>query len=181
MAEETPLEVGVFYRHASKRLHWFPVVASVSWFGTLTLLLGRWLWLGRPRYPGQANPTIPFISDIAAFQFKPVFIVGCTLTAVCFVGTVYAVHHVRYAPGFYGLVDDAPWRKTMSGIAMVFGLVAGTCLLLLSVFDTFEEHEKHLWLLAGTFGGLAVSSLATEAVWWDETWKAARFPGLRKW
>jgi hypothetical protein len=169
------------YRHTHKRLHYFPIIASASWFLTLTALLLRWLSLGRPRYPGQVNPWVPFISDIAAFQFKPIFILGCSLTAVCFVGTVWSVHHVRYSSTFYGLVDDAVWRKTMSGIAMVTGLVAGTCLFLLSVFDTFESHEKHRYLLVGTFGGLAVSSFTTEIVWWDETWKAARFPGLRRW
>lgn len=174
-------QIASFYAHSHKRLHYFPIIASISWFSTLTTLLLRWVSLGCPRYPGQANPDIPFISDIAAFQFKPVFIIGCTLTAVCFVGTVYSVHHVRYSPSFYGLADDATWRKTLSGIAMFSGLVAGTCLLLLSIFDTFEEHEKHLWLLVGTFGGLAISSLTTEIVWWDETYKAARFPGLRKW
>lgn len=170
-----------FYRHTHKRLHYFPIIASVSWFATLTILLIRWLSLGQPRYPGQENPYIPFISDIAAFAFKPVFVIGCTITAVCFVGTVYSVHHVRYSTTFYGLTDDARWRKFLSGVAMITGLMAGTCLLLLSVFDTFEEHEKHRYLLVGTFGGLGISSLATEIVWWDETWKAARFPGLRKW
>lgn len=170
-----------FYRHTRKRLHYFPIIASAAWFLTLTILLLRWISLGRPRYPGQENPLIPFISDIAAFRFKPIFVIGCALTAVCFVGTVYSVHHVRYSPGFYGLSDDAVWRKTLSGIAMVTGVVAGTCLLLLSIFDTFQKHEEHRYLLVGTFGGLAISSLCTEIVWWDETWKAARFPGLRKW
>lgn len=170
-----------FYFHTHNKLHYFPIIASVTWFSTLTILLIRWLAVGRPRYPGQVNPDIPFISDIAAFTFKPVFIIGCTITAVCFVGTVYSVHHVRYSSSFYGLVDDALWRKTLSGVAMFSGLVAGSCLLLLSIFDTFEEHEKHLWLLVGTFGGLAISSITTEIVWWDETYKAARFPGLRKW
>lgn len=175
------MEMRHLYRHTHKRLHYFPIVASLAWFSTLTLLMARWLALGRPRYPGQANPFIPFISDIAAFAFKPVFVAGCATTSVCFVGTVWSVHHVRYSPAFYGLVRDAAWRKLLSAVAMVTGLVAGACLLLLSVFDTFEEHEKHRYLLLGTFGGLALSSLATEVVWWDETWKAARFPGLRKW
>ena len=169
------------YLHTHKRLHYFPIIASISWFSTLTILLVRWLSLGQPQYPGQVNPYIPFISDIAAQQFKPVFIIGCSLTAVCFVGTVYSVHHVRYSASFYGLTDDATWRKTLSGIAMFSGLVAGSCLFLLSIFDTLEEHEKHRWLLVGTFGGLGLSSITTEIVWWDETYKAARFPGLRKW
>ncbi|KAI6778688.1 uncharacterized protein J7T54_007629 [Emericellopsis cladophorae] len=167
--------------HTHRRLHIFPLLASISWFSTLTILFARWISLGRPRYPGQVNPDVPFVSDIAAFAFKPIFIIGCTLTSIGFVGTVWSVHHVRYSVHFYGLTDDKAWRKVLSGMAMVSGLVAGGCLLLLSVFDTFEEHEKHRWLLVGTFGGLALSSLATEAVWWDETYKAARFPGLRKW
>lgn len=170
-----------FYAKAQLRLHYFPIIAGATWFSTLTLLLLRWLSIGRPRYPGQANPYVPFISDIGAFQFKPVFVVGCTITSVCFVGTVFCVHHVRYSPNFYALVDDARWRRVLSGVAMVTGLAAGACLFLLSVFDTLEEHEKHRYLLVGTFGGLALSSLATEIVWWDETWKPARFPGLRKW
>lgn len=175
------VKIQTFYRHTHKRLHYFPLIASITWFSTLTILLLRWLSLGRPRYPGQVNPNVPFISDIGAFQFKPVFVIGCTVTAVCFVGTVYSVHHVRYSARFYGLTNDAVWRKAVSGVAMVTGLVAGACLFLLSIFDTFEEHEKHKYLLVGTFGGLAVSSFATEIVWWDETWKAARFPGLRRW
>lgn len=175
------VQIRSVYIHTHKRLHWFPIIASIAWFSTLTILLLRWVALGRPRYPGQANPYVPFISDIAAFAFKPIFIIGCALTAVCFFGTVYSVHHVRYSPSFYGLSDDAIWRKVLSGIAMVSGFIAAVCLLLLSVFDTFEEHEKHRYLLVGTFGGLGISSFTTEVVWWDETYKAARFPGLRKW
>lgn len=169
------------YRVGRKRLHYFPIIASAAWFLTLTTLLIRWLSLGRPRYPGQVNPLIPFISDIAAFRFKPVFVAGCTITAICFVGTVFSVHHVRYSTGFYGLADDAAWRKTLSFIAMFTGFVSGACLFLLSVFDTFQKHEEHRYLLVGLFGGLALSSITTEIVWWDETYKAARFPGLRKW
>ena len=56
-----------FYFHTHNKLHYFPIIASVTWFSTLTILLIRWLAVGRPRYPGQVNPDIPFISDIAAF------------------------------------------------------------------------------------------------------------------
>lgn len=41
-----------------------------------------------------------FISDIASFELKPLFLVGSTITAVCFVITVAAVHVMRYEPGF---------------------------------------------------------------------------------
>lgn len=169
------------YASLQLRLHYFPIVAGAAWFSTLTSLLLRWLALGRPRYPGQVNPHVPFISDIAAHQFKPLFVLGCAITASAWIATVYCVHHVRYSPRFYGLVDDTAWRKTLSAVALVTGLVAGACLLLLSVFDTLEEHMKHRWLLVGTFGGLTLSACTTQLVWWDETWAPMRFPGIRKW
>ncbi|RYP45433.1 hypothetical protein DL768_008222 [Monosporascus sp. mg162] len=74
-----------------RRLSLFPLLAGSSWLLTgsswlltLTALLGRWLVLGRPRCPGQANPDVPFISDIAAHGFKPRFVAGTVTTGTCF-------------------------------------------------------------------------------------------------
>ena len=170
-----------FLTYSQTHLHLFPIIASAAWSLTLTTLLIRWLSLGRPQLPGQVNPLIPFISDIAAQAFKPIFIIGCMITSVCFIATVWCVHYVRYAEAFYGLVEDTTWRKGLSAVAMLTGLFAGGCLFLLSIFDTVEEHEKHKYLLLGTFGGLAASSLMTQVVWWDEMTATGRFPGLRKW
>lgn len=166
----------------SHKLWIFPLIAGVSWFSTLTILLLRWLAIGQPRYPGQVNPVIPFISDIAAFNFQPVFIVGCAITGVAFAGTVFAVHHVRYSPNFYGLTDDAEWRQTTSFVALFMGFLASVCLVCLSIFDTFENNDEHRYLLMCTFAGLGLASILTAVVWWDQAWAAtARFAGLRKW
>lgn len=165
----------------SHRLWVFPLVAGTSWFSTLSILLLRWLALGRPRYPGQVNPEIPFISDIAAFNFQPVFIVGCAVTGVSFAGTVFAVHHVRYSPVFYGLADDAPWRQATSLLALFIGFFASVCLVCLSIFDTFENSDEHRYILMCTFAGLGLASILTAVVWWDEACGMARFAGLRKW
>ncbi|KAI0390017.1 hypothetical protein F5Y17DRAFT_89036 [Xylariaceae sp. FL0594] len=159
----------------------FPLVAGTSWFLTITILLIRWLSLGRPRYPGQVNPDIPFISDIAAQTFQPVFIVGSAATGLSFLGTVFAVHHVRYSPRFYGLVEDARWRQRVSLLALVSGLAAAASLVLLSIFDTYNAHVRHRYLLMGTFGGLFFSALLTTIVWWDQTRGPVVFVGLRKW
>lgn len=43
---------------------------------------------------------VRFISDIASFELKPLFLVGAAITATGFVVTVAAVHVVRYEPGF---------------------------------------------------------------------------------
>ncbi|KAI1119603.1 hypothetical protein F5Y14DRAFT_9070 [Nemania sp. NC0429] len=164
-----------------RRLWLFPLLASATWFTTLTILLLRWLSLGRPRYPGQVNPDVPFISDIGAATLQPVFIVGCAATGICFSGTAFAVHHVRYSPGFYGLAHDARWRQCTSLVALVAGLAAAASLVLLSIFDTYNAHARHLYLLLGTFGGLSVSALATTVVWWDQARGDVVFVGLRRW
>ncbi|KAI0200551.1 hypothetical protein F4808DRAFT_154692 [Astrocystis sublimbata] len=164
-----------------RRLWLFPLVAGASWFATLTILLVRWLSLGRPQYPGQMNPYIPFISDIAAQTFQPVFIVGCASTGISFFGTVFAVHHVRYSPKFYGLTNDALWKQGVSFVALVTGLAAAVSLVLLSIFDTYKAHLRHRYLLMGTFGGLFLSAVTTIVVWWDQASGPVVFLGLRKW
>lgn len=177
-----PSVFGHDFRYSHK-LWVLPLAAGLSWFSTLTILLIRWLAIGQPRYPGQVNPEIPFISDIAAFTFQPVFIAGCAVTGVTFAGTVFAVHHVRYSPSFYGLTGgDAGWRQGTSFVALFMGLFAAVCLVCLSVFDTFENNDEHRYILMCTFGGLGVAAILTAVVWWDEAWGSIpRFPGLRKW
>ncbi|CAJ2512051.1 Uu.00g076760.m01.CDS01 [Anthostomella pinea] len=164
-----------------RRLWLFPVVAGSCWFTTLTILLIRWLAIGRPQYPNQVNPYVPFISDIAAQTFQPVFIVGCAVTGLSFFGTVFAVHHVRYSPKFYGLTDDAQWRQAVSMVALVAGLAGAVSLVLLSIFDTDDAHKRHRYLLMATFGGLFVSAVTTTFVWWDQARGPVVFAGLRKW
>ncbi|KAI0853836.1 Frag1/DRAM/Sfk1 [Daldinia vernicosa] len=177
---------GIWYRtfrdFFSIRWFWlFPLIAGLSWFLTLTSLLVIWLAVGRPQYPGQVNPYLPFISDIAAHEFKPVFVIGCSATGVAFFGTIFSVHHVRYAPNFYGLTDDAPWRQIVSFIAQIAGIAAAVSLINLSVFDTDDARIRHRHLLMGTFGGLFASAVTTTAVWWDQIWGPRVFVGLRKW
>ncbi|KAF3771375.1 hypothetical protein M406DRAFT_326760 [Cryphonectria parasitica EP155] len=165
----------------SHKLWIFPLIAGSAWFTTLSILFIRWLAIGRPRYPGQVNPEVPFISDIAAFTFQPVFVAGCAITGIAFAGTVFAVHHVRYSDRFYGLTEDAEWRQMTSFFALFAGLVAAACLILLSIFDTFDNHKEHRYFLMGAFGALAISAVLTSLVWQDQTWGPADFPGLRKW
>ncbi|KAI1813791.1 hypothetical protein GGS20DRAFT_451904 [Poronia punctata] len=162
-------------------LYLFPLISGSVWFLTITILLLRWLSLGRPRYPGQVNPDIPMISDIAAQTFQPVFIVGSALTGISFLGTVFAVHHVRYARDFYALTNDKLWRQGTSLAALGTGVLAAGCLVFLSIFDTYDAHLPHRYLLMGTFGGLFMSALLTSLVWWDQTRGPVVFVGLRKW
>lgn len=121
-----------------------------------------------------------FISDIGAFHLKPVFIAGCTITALTFMGTIFSVHYVRYSSHTYAL-QDSRWRKAVSVVAVVSGLVACGALLLLTIYDTYKFHEVHLKLLLTCFGGLGLSMISTTVVWFDQTWKPSKFERLRRW
>lgn len=169
---------------ASRHLWVLPLVAGTTWFATLTVLLARWLWLGRPRYPGQANPEVPFVSDIAAFTLQPVFVAGCAVTGAAFAGTVFAAHHARYAPRLYHDDEEGPgseWRQATGLVALAAGLVAAAELVGLAVLDTFGHPQPHRYLLMGALGGLGLAAVLTAAVWWDQTWGPPRWAGLRKW
>ena len=132
------------------RLWLLPLVSGVVWFVTLLSLLLRWVARGTPRYPGQSNPYVAFISDIAAFDMKPLFLIGACITAVAFIGTVCAVHFARYDDRMYG-INDFWYKKWSSVLAMVSGVVAGLGLILLAIMDTFRFHEEHHVLLLVCF------------------------------
>ncbi|PLB45395.1 hypothetical protein P170DRAFT_512097 [Aspergillus steynii IBT 23096] len=91
---------GIILNIPPTRLPLFPALAGSVWFLTLASLLLTWIARGRPQYPGQSNPHVAFISDIASFELKPLFLVGASITAVGFAFSVAIVHVVRYEPGF---------------------------------------------------------------------------------
>ncbi|KAF2445450.1 hypothetical protein P171DRAFT_520236 [Karstenula rhodostoma CBS 690.94] len=161
------------------RLWLLPCIAGTAWFLTLAVMLLTWVGRGCPRYPGQQNPYIAFISDIAAFQLKPLFLVGSVTTAVGYTGTMLAVHSARYDRRMYSFFDDAAWKKTASVAATCAGVVAGIGLVLLAVLDTFRFHAEHAVLLLVCFVGLAGSMVLTTVVWWEQAWKPTPFRGLR--
>ncbi|KAF2835015.1 hypothetical protein M501DRAFT_477228 [Patellaria atrata CBS 101060] len=161
-----------------RHLWLFPFVSGASWLLTLTALLITWIAKGMPRYPHQTNPYVAFISNIAAFQLKPVFFIGSTITGFAFIGTIYSVHWARYDPRMYG-IDDARWKKTISLTSVMAGTIAGISLSLLSAMDTFRYHKKHRILLMICFGGLFVTCLCTAVVYFDQILTPSPFKRLR--
>lgn len=159
----------------------FALTASGAWGLTLSILLVHWLVKGRPTYPGQSNPYVAFISDIAAFELRPVFIIGCTITALAYFSTIWSVNHIRYVPHGYALTDDPRWRKLVSSFAVLVSLVAAVSLILLTIFDTVRAHERHSILLLCTFGGLGLSAVLTAIAWSDQLKLNVDFPKLRRW
>jgi len=80
---------------------------------TLLAMLITWLATGRPHY-GKVYPVcikmstlltklvsmegnVPYISDIGADILKPLFIVGCSITAVSFFLTLFIERYLRHS------------------------------------------------------------------------------------
>ncbi|KAL4944081.1 Frag1/DRAM/Sfk1 family-domain-containing protein [Aspergillus oleicola] len=173
----------------------FPLLSGTVWFLTLSSLLLRWITRGRKPYPGQINSSVPFISDIASFELKPLFLVGSSITAAGFFVTVVAVHVVRFEPGFalvqqhqsghsadgYGGENEAEETERNSNSLHLTSLISITAaglaslsLTLLAVMDTFRYSIAHDILLRLYFAGLAVQALGTAAVYADA------FTGVRR-
>ncbi|KAL2863557.1 Frag1/DRAM/Sfk1 family-domain-containing protein [Aspergillus lucknowensis] len=173
------------------RLYLFPSLAGSVWFLTLTSLLLTWIGRGMRPYPGQSNPHVPFISDIASFELKPLFLVGASITAMGFFFTVAAVHVMRYEPGFaliraqenhhhctsisndendYEEEEEATLKslKIISLLSIFAAGLASTALVLLAVMDTFRYKSAHHVFLRLCFAGLAVQSAGTAIVYADE-------------
>lgn len=159
----------------------FAVSAGGAWGLTLSILLVHWLARGRPTYPFQSNPYVAFISDIAAFELKPVFITGCTVTALTYFGTIWSANHIRYTRNGYALAHDARWRKIMSSIAVILSFEAAVSLFLLAIFDAVQAHERHHILLLCTFGGLGLSAIFTGVTWSGQLKLHVHYPKLRRW
>ncbi|KAK7187440.1 Protein sfk1 [Paraphaeosphaeria sporulosa] len=112
-----------------------------------------------------------FISDIAAFQLKPLFLIGSITTSFSYSLTILAVHTARYDRRMYGFTGDTAWKRTASVVAMCSAVVAGIGLTLLAVLDTFRFHSEHAALLLVCFVGLAGSMVLTTVVWWERAWE----------
>ena len=108
---------------------------------------------GRPHYPTMGTGTIPFISDIGATRFKPIFVIGATITAVFFFLSLLSVRHNRALPGYR--------ERILDRLALLFGLLGCVSLTLLTVFDTARHHYHHRVFLLLYMLSIIISALFT--------------------
>lgn len=136
--------------HAHWYYVWIPIFTAFVWVGTLLTMLITWLAQRRPKYPSM-DGKIAYISDIGADILKPLFIVGCSITAVGFMLTLiverWLRHRGRLPP------DMRKREKLFSILAILSSVVAGVGLILLSIFDTKRHTTAHrLFLLIFMIG-----------------------------
>jgi hypothetical protein len=155
-----------------------------------------WAATGTPRYPSE-DGTIPYISDIGASYLKPLFITGCSITAVGFVTCLLIErllrNHGRYVSGPSRLThrvlnSDTPHHtrlvenfrrreRTLAWLAVLGSLIGGAGLVLLSVFDTLRHPSLHRLFLLVFMVGVALSALFTIL---EFRWISKDFGGSRR-
>lgn len=144
------------------------------WFGTLLAMLITWLATGRPRYVSM-DGKVPYISDIGADILKPLFIVGCSITAVSFFLTLFIERYLRHSGR---LMPNMRTRERVFGTLAVFGsFIGGSGLILLSIFDTKRFSSLHRLFLLIFMIGVALSAIFTIV---EYRWISKDFRGVRQ-
>ena len=117
-------------------------------------------------------------------QFKSIELIAwdrkSLITAFTFVGTVTAVHvdrHGRSRASTRPLTSS----KLVSGLAILLAFSAGLSLSLLSIFDTFDFHERHQRFLLSCFFSLAGSACCTSIVCWGYMKRTTKPNRRRRW
>lgn len=82
-----------------------------------------------------------YISDIAAFGLKPFFIAGCAVTAVFFDLAFISERYLRHSSRL--LRNKGRLDKAFSILAVIFSIMGGIGLILLSIFDTYRHSHQH--------------------------------------
>jgi hypothetical protein len=124
----------------------------------LLIMLFDWIAVGRPHYPFM-NPaqTIPFLSDIGAGPLKPLFITGCTVTAI-FLDFSFAFERwLRHQSRSWKKV--ATIDKALAILTIAFAVVGTIGLVMLGIFDTAHYPITHAIYLMLALVGFTISDI----------------------
>jgi hypothetical protein len=138
---------------------WLPVFSGFVWLGTLLGMLLFWIvGTDSERYPAiDANMSLAYISDIGAYEMKPLFIAGSAVTTVtfdlAFLAERFLRHRGRLVP------NQSTGEKVLMGLSIFCALVGTAGLILLSVFDTVRYSTVHNICLCLFIGGYLFSAV----------------------
>lgn len=118
------------------------LAASLIWLATIATLFGLWAKDGFVRYEHDDGEVV-FISNVGA-RHKAVFIVGTALTGILFVATLI-LNKICF-----DMENRKRFKRGMSIISIIFGIIAGISLLLLAVFDSMNYNTVH-YVFTGLF------------------------------
>jgi hypothetical protein len=153
---------------------WIPLFGAFIWFGTLLSMLVTWLAQGRRHYVSMEG-SIAYISDIGADFLKPLFVAGCSITAVCFFLSLcierWLRHSGRLIPGMRRR------ERVFSILAILSSFIGGCGLILLSVLDTKRHPSLHRLFLLIFMIGVVLSAIFTVV---EYRWISKDFNGFKE-
>ncbi|KIY51818.1 hypothetical protein FISHEDRAFT_36404 [Fistulina hepatica ATCC 64428] len=164
-----------FEKHRHHWLYiWIPIFGDFIWFGTLLSMLITWVAEGCQRY-STMEQSIAYISDIGAEMLKPLFVTGCSITAVSFFLCLFIDRWLRHEGR---LVPDMRRREKVLSMLAVCGAFIGGCgLILLSVFDTKRYPSLHRAFLLVFMIGVVLSAIFTIV---EYRWLSKDLPDIRQ-
>ncbi|KAJ0388142.1 hypothetical protein COL922a_000773 [Colletotrichum nupharicola] len=137
----------------------FPVLSGLMWLGMLLGMLIYWI-VDEKRivYPSMTPPqTIAYISDVGAYELKPLFIAGCVITVIfldlSFFSDCWLRHTGRLAP------NTSRGQKILFGLSIFWAIVGTVGLICLSIFDTYRHDNLHLMFLGFFIIGYLLSAI----------------------
>ena len=152
---------------------WIPQFGAFIWFGTLLSMLVTWLAQGREQYESMEG-RIAYISDIGANFLKPLFVTGCSITAVCFFLSLIIERWLRRSGR---LIKTMRRRERVYAIlAIISSFIGGVGLILLSVFDTARHSSLHRLFLLIFMVGVILSAIFTVI---EYRWISKDYSGFR--
>ncbi|KIP05039.1 hypothetical protein PHLGIDRAFT_108804 [Phlebiopsis gigantea 11061_1 CR5-6] len=153
---------------------WIPIFGAFIWFATLWALIITWLAQGRPHYVSQ-DGSIAYISDIGADILKPLFVVGCCITAVSFFLALVVERWLRHSGRL--IAEMRRRERVLSILAIVGSFIGGCGLILLSIFDTKRHPSLHRVFLLVFIVGVGLSAIFSVL---EYRWISKDFVELRK-
>lgn len=109
-------------------------------------------------YPSEeASQHIAYISDVGAFELKPLFIAGSCVTTIfldlAFLSERWLRHRGRLAR------NTSSFEKWLSSLSIVFAIGGTAGLILLSIFDTYHHPHIHDGCLLLFIAGYVISAI----------------------
>lgn len=149
-----------------------PLFSAAVWLAMILAMLIHWLSSGKPKYASmrsaqsiayvtlcdapllsgplyamsEANPVFSYISDVGAFEFKPLFIAMGTISVVTFDMAFIAERWLRHSGRL--VHNTTRWQKILAAGSIIFSIIGALGLILLTIFDVYHHKNLHDTFLA---------------------------------
>lgn len=135
-----------------------PILSALIWWGMLTFFFTIWAHRGFPIMYWMRDQTIMYISDIAAYELQPVFIVCASTQGILFVLALAAELYLRYDGRLREGTSMLRWVRYCSYIALTAAVIGQLCVLMVSIYNTNDYAHIHIVMLVLFVVFIAISA-----------------------